>query len=89
MTDPTVDHLNRETSALSGVRWMLVLVAALSVVGTCIFVWVGSQARNANCDNVRDAFDAYTNGLVVMTDSPPEVEAQFRALYEPYLAECA
>lgn len=88
MTDPFAQQAQQEAQVLSGFRWMLVLVAALSVIGTAIFVWQGSTAREGNCDNVRDAFDAYTNGLVVMFEATPELEAQFRALYEPYLVEC-
>jgi len=72
-------------------RWLIIAVvcsAALNMAGSGMFVWQSWAARQQNCDDVTAAFDAYTDALAEVTSADPETVAEFRAAYEPELANC-
>lgn len=74
--------------AMKKLRWIIVAGALVNLTGTGLFVWTSTQARQANCANVEDAFDSYTSALAAISDASAETVAEFRSAYEPELRDC-
>lgn len=78
------------SDSMRTLRRLIAIGAIVNASVTGLFVWTSQHARQHNCDNVTEAFDAYTDALAGAfgrAPDDPEVEA-FRAGYEPALEEC-
>lgn len=70
----------------------VVVAIALSILTQLVtsgaFLLVSAEARQHNCERVRDAFEAYTQALADISGADEERVNAFRAAYEPQLKEC-
>lgn len=83
-TDDLADDIDRVVTALR----RSVVVQGLVVVCVLLGGWLLVDRASSNCDRIEQAFDAYTEALVDISDSDEAREAEFRAAYEPNLARC-
>lgn len=68
----------------------IAVAAVVNLAGSALFVWSSYEARQQNCRAVREAFDAYTDALVIQSGrslDDPEAE-DFRDAYRSRLEEC-
>lgn len=70
----------------------VVLATTANLVSTGIFVYAsvhaGEEAREHNCEQTIDAFDAYTRALAEVSGAAESTVRDFQAAYQPALAEC-
>ena len=86
------------TAVRSVRRWIIGVGAALAL-GVLALAWDAREARQANCELVRDAFAAEHEGLVAASEPPggrtdeqqAELEQRIQvlnAIVDPILARC-
>lgn len=79
---------------------IVIVASLLNLLGGGLGVFMSWQARQENCDHVREAFDEYTEALIgaAQPDEPRTPEAQeafelriqhFREAYKPALEKCS
>lgn len=85
------------------IRWLRIVIIAgmlVNLAGTGVFVVTSSNARQANCSRVTDAFEVYTQALIHAFDPTeprtPEQQARFDQRVgaflvdiEPILEDCS
>lgn len=72
-------------------KWVVIATTA-NIISTGIFLYasahVDEAARRHNCEQVIDAFDAYTRALAEVSGAAESTVRDFQAAYQPELSEC-
>ncbi len=86
MSDP---QPKRKRDALRILIGVVLFGTAAQLAATGLFVITSSNARQANCDRVQYALEAYTDALGERLGATPQQKADFLADIEPILSDCS